>query len=224
MDRNPARARMRRILRALRRDYAPGGRIRTQLRARGPYRILVAVLLSAQCTDKAVNGVLPRLFQTYPSPARLARAAPAAVGRIIRRLGLWRSKSRHLAGLGRLLMTRHAGRVPPDLAALEALPGVGRKTALVVLHHAFGLRPGIAVDTHAGRIARRLGFSRAASPEGVERDLLPIVPPAARGELTNLLIAHGRAVCRAVRPSCGRCRIRTECPYESLPSGRGMNR
>lgn len=212
--------RMRRVLAALRHAYAPDGKIRTALSARGPFRLLVAVLLSAQCTDKSVNRVLPSLFRAYPDPRHLARARPSDLERVIQSLGLFRTKSRHLVSLARLLVERHNGKVPRDLDALVKLPGVGRKTALVTLAHAFGIAPGIAIDTHAGRIARRLGFSRAASPERVEKDLLPLVPPSSRGEITNLLIAHGRALCRARAPLCGNCFLAPVCPYPREKRGR----
>jgi endonuclease-3 len=178
----------------------------------GSLELLVATILSAQCTDVRVNQVTPALFRRYPTAADYAQAPLAELEEAIRPTGFFRNKARSLRGLGAALVERHGGRVPETMAELVRLPGVGRKTANVVLGNAFGRDEGIVVDTHVGRLARRLGLTREDDPEKVERDLMELVP---RGKWTlwaHLLIAHGRAVCRAPRPRCGECPVADLCP------------
>lgn len=172
----------------------------------------MAVVLSARCTDAAVARVAPGLFARFPDAAAFARARPAEVGARIRSLGLWRSKARSLVAAARFVVRAHGGRVPRRLDDLVRLPGVGRKTANVVLGNAFGLAEGIAVDTHAFRLARRLGWTTAETPAAVERDLVRLFPRRRWTMLTHLLIAHGRAVCRPRRPRCGACLLAPLCP------------
>jgi endonuclease-3 len=179
---------------------------------RSPLELLVATILSAQCTDARVNQVTPMLFRRYPGAADYAEAPIAELEQAIRSTGFFRNKARSLRGLGAALVEHHGGRVPETMAELVRLPGVGRKTANVVLGNAFGRDEGIVVDTHVGRISRRLGLSREDDPEKVELDLMQLVP---RGKWTlwaHLLIAHGRAVCKAPRPRCGECAIADLCP------------
>lgn len=177
----------------------------------GPLQLLVATVLSAQCTDARVNLVTPALFARYPSAADYAVAAPEDVEEIIRSTGFFRSKAAAITGIGRVLVERHGGEVPGRLEDLVTLPGVGRKTANVVLGNAFGV-PGITVDTHVGRLARRLGWTRSTDPVEVEADLAALFPPEEWTMLSHRLIFHGRRTCFARKPACGRCPIAHLCP------------
>lgn len=183
---------------------------------RSPLELLVATILSAQCTDARVNQVTPALFRRYPTAADYARAPLAELEEAIRSTGFFRSKARSLQGLGAALVERHGGRVPETMAELVRLPGVGRKTANVVLGNAFGRDEGIVVDTHVGRISRRLGLTREEDPEKVERDLMKLVPRENWTLWAHLLIAHGRAVCRAPRPRCAECPVAELCPSREV--------
>ncbi len=176
-----------------------------------PFQLLVATILSAQCTDARVNMVTPTLFHRYRGPAALAGADPAEVEEIIRSTGFFRAKTRSLLGMSRGLVERFDGRVPPDLEDLVTLDGVGRKTANVVRSVAFGL-PGLPVDTHVGRLARRLGLTREDDPVRVEQDLDELVPPDERGAFSLRLILHGRSTCTARSPHCGDCILVDLCP------------
>lgn len=177
----------------------------------GPLQLLVATVLSAQCTDARVNLVTPALFARYPSAADYAVAAPEDVEEIIRSTGFFRSKAAAITGIGRVLVERHGGEVPGRLEDLVTLPGVGRKTANVVLGNAFGV-PGITVDTHVGRLARRLGWTRSTDPVEVEADLAALFPPEEWTMLSHRLIFHGRRTCFARKPACRRCPIAHLCP------------
>jgi endonuclease-3 len=185
---------------------------RCALDHRSPLELLVATILSAQCTDARVNQVTPALFRRYPSAADYARAPLAELEEAVRSTGFFRNKARSLQGLGAALVERHGGRVPETMSELVRLPGVGRKTANVVLGNAFGRDEGIVVDTHVGRISRRLGLTREEDPEKVERDLTRLVPGGKWTLWSHLLIAHGRAVCKAPRPRCGVCPVADLCP------------
>ncbi|GGO95391.1 endonuclease III [Actinomyces gaoshouyii] len=179
----------------------------------GPYQLLVATVLSAQTTDARVNTVTPELFARFPDAVALAGADPEALEEIIRPLGMQRTRAARLIGLGQGLMERFDGVVPPDRKALTSLPGVGRKTAHVVLGNAFGI-PAITVDTHVGRLARRLGWTEWADPLRVERDIAALWEPERWTDGCHRLIEHGRAVCRARSPRCGDCALVAEalCP------------
>jgi endonuclease-3 len=196
------------ILAALRAAYPEVG---TELRWRTPFELLVATVLSAQSTDRGVNAVTPALFARYPDAAALAAAPVEEIEDAIRTLGLYRTKARHLRALGEALVARHAGEVPKRRDALESLPGVGRKTASVVLATAFGV-PALAVDTHVARVARRLDLSRGRTAAAVERDLCRRVPRREWIWLHHALIRHGRRVCRARRPACQACTLAPHCP------------
>ncbi|MGE0454335.1 MAG: endonuclease III [Vicinamibacteria bacterium] len=172
---------------------------------RTPFELVVATILSAQCTDKRVNEVTPGLFAHYPGPAALAAANPAALEEEIRPTGFFRAKTRSLQGCARRLVEHHGGEVPAQMDALVKLPGVGRKTANVVLGHAFGRNEGIAVDTHVLRVSNRLGLARADTPEDTERQLMDAIPRERWTRTSDLLIFHGRKVCQALRPACGSC-------------------
>jgi len=193
---------------------------------RSPYELLMATILSAQCTDERVNQVTPELFRTYPSPRDLARALPEQLEAIIRSTGFFRAKARSLIGCARALVESHAGEVPAELNALVRLPGIGRKTANVVLGHAFDVAEGIAVDTHVLRVGARLGLTEGRNAVAVEARLMRLLPRERWTRTTDLLIFHGRKVCDARRPACGRCATFDLCRWDqrqafALPQPRG---
>lgn len=188
---------------------------RCALQFGSPFQLLVATILSAQCTDRRVNLVTPALFARYPDAAALAAADPGALEALIRSTGFFRNKARNLLGCAAALLERHGGEVPKTLAALTALPGVGRKTANVVLGNAFAIA-GMVVDTHVRRLAVRLGWSSATTPEKIERELMALLPAARWTEAGHLLIHHGRAICLARVPRCSRCVLLEECPRRGV--------
>ena len=186
---------------------------RTELHFRNPFELLVAVVLSAQATDVGVNKVTPRLFARAPTPDAMLALGEAEIEKLIGSLGLFRTKARNLIGLCRQLLERHAGAVPDTREALQALPGVGRKTANVVLNVAFG-EPTIAVDTHIFRVANRTGLAPGRNVDAVEAGLLTRVPAAFRQHAHHWLILHGRYVCKARAPDCGQCVLRDLCLWK----------
>ncbi len=177
----------------------------------GPFQLLAATILSAQTTDEAVNSVTPALFARYPTPADLAQADPAEVERLVHATGFFRAKTRSLLGMAAALEDRFDGKVPTAMEDLVTIPGVGRKTANVVRSVGFGL-PGLPVDTHVGRLSRRLGLTTATDPVKVEADLDAIVPARERGAFSLRLILHGRRICVARKPRCGSCVLAHICP------------
>ena len=183
----------------------------TALHYRNPFELLVAVILSAQSTDARVNMTTPTLFKKYPSPQKLAVARERDVQQIIRSCGFFRMKSKNIIAAARKLVEEHAGRVPNEREALEALPGVGRKTASVVMSVAFE-GAAIAVDTHVFRVAHRLGLTLGKTPRDVENDLQKIVPREKWRHAHHWLILHGRAICKAPVPRCGICPVNKLCP------------
>jgi endonuclease-3 len=187
----------------------------TELHYRNAFELLVATILSAQCTDARVNLVTPALFRRYPDANALANAVPEELEPQIQPTGFFRMKTRALIGMARGLVERHGGEVPPSMTALVELPGVGRKTANVVLGHALGV-PGFPVDRHVLRVTGRLGISRSADPEVVETAWCARVPPDRWTRLSDALILHGRRVCRP-RPRCDRCLVRNLCAYYKSP-------
>jgi endonuclease-3 len=197
------------VLRRLERAY-PGATI--ALHFRTPLDLLVATILAAQCTDERVNQVTASLFERYRTAADYARARPSTFEREIRSTGFFRAKTRAVLGMARALVERHGGAVPGSLDALTALPGVGRKTANVVLGNAFGI-PGIAVDTHVFRVSQRLGLARGDAPDRIEAQLAEILPRSAWTRFCHLVQAHGRQVCRARSPACPACPVSTLCPW-----------
>ncbi len=180
------------------------------------FQLLVATVLSAQCTDARVNQVTPALFARYPTPAALAAAPQEEVEEAIRSINFFRNKARALIGLAQALEERHGGEVPREMEELTALPGVGRKTANVVLGVAFGEADGVVVDTHVKRVANRLGLTAESDPERVEQDLLPLIPPEARVQFTHRVIDHGRTICIARKPRCEVCGLVELCPMGSV--------
>jgi endonuclease III len=185
------------------------------LQHRNAYELLVATILSAQCTDQRVNMVTPALFRRYPEPAALAQAQPRELEELIRSTGFFRAKAKSLIGCARALVERHGGELPRSLDAMVKLPGVGRKTASVVLGHAYDIAEGIAVDTHVLRVSGRLGLASADDPVRVERELMELVPRERWTRTTDLLIFHGRKICDARRPACGVCPLFALCRWAS---------
>lgn len=182
-----------------------------ELEHRTPFELLVATILSAQTTDRAVNQVTPALFRVYPNATALAAAEPEQVEPLIATIGLFRNKAKAIVGAARALAAQHGGRVPRDRGALEKLPGVGRKTASVVLATAFD-EPAFAVDTHVLRLSGRLGLSTSDEPRQVEDDVTRHLPPAEWGFTSHALIWHGRRVCAARSPRCADCALNDICP------------
>jgi endonuclease-3 len=178
----------------------------------GPFELLAATILSAQCTDKRVNMVTPALFARYPDAAALAAAKQDDVEEIIRSTGFFRNKATNLIAMAGALVDRHGGEVPADMDALVALPGVGRKTANVVLGNSFARNEGIVVDTHVSRLSQRLGLTRDTDPVKIESSLVPLFPRDRWTMLSHLLIEHGRQVCDAKKPRCGDCPLLELCP------------
>jgi endonuclease-3 len=187
----------------------------TALEYRNEFELLVAVILSAQCTDVRVNMTTPALFAKYPTPQKLARARPEAVEKIIKSCGFFRMKAKNIIACARNLVERFGGRVPREREDLESLAGVGRKTASVVMAAAFE-EPALAVDTHVFRVAHRLGLTLGKTPRQVEEDLTAIVPANKWGDAAHWLILHGRAICKAPTPQCSRCPVNELCPTPAI--------
>ena len=202
------------------REYPGNERELCALAHENPFQLLVATILSAQTTDERVNLVTPALFAAYPTPPDLAGADPDDVERLIRPTGFFRTKTRSLLAMAAALEERFGGEVPSRMEDLVTLPGVGRKTANVVRSVGFAL-PGLPVDTHVGRLARRLGLTAETDPVKVEAELDALVPPAERGRLSLRLILHGRRVCRARRPRCEVCILADFCPSSRAPTRSG---
>ena len=179
---------------------------------RNAYELLVATILSAQCTDKRVNMVTPALFKKYPTPKALAAAPREDVEEAIRSTGFFRNKAKSLVGMAAVVAEEHGGRIPETMDGLTHLPGVGRKTANVVLGNAFDRNEGIVVDTHVTRLSQRLGLTRAKTAEKIEQSLMPRFPRERWTLLSHLLIEHGRRVCAARNPRCGECVLADVCP------------
>ena len=213
--RRPSPAEAARIAEIFARFEAASPDPRTELGYASPFTLLVAVVLSAQATDKSVNKATERLYKVADTPAKMLALGEAGLTPFIAAIGLFRTKARNVVALSRLLLEQHGGEVPLQRAALQALPGVGRKTASVVLNE-LGIEPAIAVDTHVFRVAHRLRLSRGKTPDEVERDLMAIVPEAGRTRAHHWLILHGRYVCVARKPKCGACVVADLCPSREL--------
>jgi endonuclease-3 len=179
---------------------------------RNPYQLLVATILSAQCTDARVNIVTPELFARFPDAEKMAEADPAELEEIIRSTGFFRNKTKSILGASRRIVEAYRGTVPRTMEELLTLPGVARKTANVVLGTAFGIGEGIVVDTHVDRLSHRLGLTKGKNPVQVERDLMKIVPGSDWIRLPHILIHHGRQICSARKPKCGACPVQDLCP------------
>ncbi len=186
--------------------------VKTQLHHANPFELLVATILSAQCTDRQVNQVTGPLFERFPTPRALAEARPGDVEKLVHSTGFYKNKARNIQACAAALLERHGGEVPAELEALVALPGVGRKTANVVLGAAFGI-PGVVVDTHVARISRRLAFTAHTDPVKIEFDLMAVVPKRSWNVFGLHLIYFGRDICTARKPACHRCPVERLCPY-----------
>jgi endonuclease-3 len=204
-----AAARAPEILTRLRAAYPDA---RCALEHRNAFELLCATILSAQCTDARVNIVTPLLFDRYPTPEALARARPSDVEEIIKSTGFFRNKARSLIGMAQAIVAEHGGEVPHTMAELRDLPGVGRKTANVILGNAYGINEGVTVDTHVTRLSRLLGLTRHDDPVKIEQDLMALFPQDHWALLSHLLIFHGRTICIARRPRCDECVLADLCP------------
>ncbi len=203
-------ARLNTILAILKRLYPKS---RCSLVHKSALELLVATILSAQCTDERVNLVTPGLFKKYRSPVDYAKAAEGELERDIQSTGFYRNKAKSLRGMAQALIERHKGKVPDSMEELVELPGVGRKTANVVLGNAFDKNIGVVVDTHVSRLSQRLGLTSHNDPVKIEQDLMAIVPQQDWTLWSHLLIDHGRAICQARRPKCEQCPLLPHCPF-----------
>jgi endonuclease-3 len=176
------------------------------------FQLILATVLSAQSTDVMVNKITPELFKRWPTPKTLANADPAQVEQVLSKIGMFRQKTKNVIGLSKRLIERHGGQVPHTLAELVELPGVGRKTANVVLGVAFGTPEGVVVDTHVQRISQRLGWTKHDEPIAIEQDLMTLFPQSEWDMLSHTLIFHGRRICTARKPACSACPVTAECP------------
>ena len=201
--------RRKRILKKLNAAYPVAA---CSLRHESPFQLLIATILSAQCTDKRVNEVTPGLFKRFKTPEDFLHAGIPEIEDAIRSTGFYHNKAKNIYALCQRLKEDCGGKVPHTIDELVSLPGVGRKTANVVLGNAFGIIEGIVVDTHVGRISRKLGFSEAADPGKIERDLTAFVPKKEWIDFSHRLIMHGRQICRARNPLCGQCPLASDCP------------
>jgi endonuclease III len=184
----------------------------TALQWRSPWELLVATILAAQCTDERVNRTTPELFRRWPTIEDMAGADQSEVEAVIRPTGFFRNKAKSLTGAARKIVSRFGGEIPRTMEGLTSLPGVGRKTANIVLSNAFSVHEGIAVDTHVRRVAFRLGLTGFRDPKRIELELLPLFPRASWGEINHLLVLFGREICKAPSPLCSRCPLQDLCP------------
>jgi endonuclease III len=179
---------------------------------RNPFELIVATILSAQCTDQRVNMVTPALFERFPSAEKMSAAKPEVLEEMIKSTGFFRNKTKSLLGMSGTVVEKHGGEIPRSMDELVELPGVGRKTANVVLGNAFGIDEGIVVDTHVSRLSNRLALSRESDPVKIEQDLIALYPKNRWTMLSHLLISHGRAICDARKPLCEKCVVNRLCP------------
>jgi len=196
------------IYRQLSKNYP---NVRCELDYKNAFQLLVATVLSAQCTDKRVNQTTPALFKKYPNPQKMAKADLRDIQNLVKSTGFFRAKAKNIKGLSNKIMEEFDGKVPSNLEDLITLPGVGRKTANVVLGHAFGI-PGITVDTHFGRLSRRFGWSKQKNPVKVEFEVGELIPAKEWTNLSQRMIWHGRRVCHSRKPACGACALAKLCP------------
>jgi len=213
-DREPDRSRhAKRVYRELLKLYPGAHCALTHCNA---YELLISTILSAQCTDVRVNKVTPSLFEKYPNPMAMAQAPLHDIEEAVRTTGFYRNKAKHIQATCRILVDQHQGRVPDTMQELVRLAGVARKTANVVLGNAFGKNEGVVVDTHVGRLSRRLGFTQHTDPKKIEQELIALFPRKNWAMLAHLLIFHGRAVCKARKPLCETCSLAKICPKMTL--------
>ncbi len=197
------------IERLLRKEYPDA---HCELDYRSPLELAVATILSAQCTDKRVNMVTPALFARFPTAAALAAADQSEVEELIKSTGFFRNKAKSIIGMAKAVVAKHGGEIPQTMDELFALPGIGRKTANVILGNAFGINEGIVVDTHVARLSKRLGLTRETDAVKIEHALMPLFPKTSWTLISHLLIWHGRRVCDARKPRCADCVLRRICP------------
>ncbi|PQO38110.1 endonuclease III [Blastopirellula marina] len=209
------KAQARRVVRQLKKDYHDA---ECALNFDSPFQLLIATILSAQCTDVRVNIVTKDLFAKYPTAEKMAVAPVKTLEKIIQTTGFFRNKAKNIHAASQALVDDYDGEVPKDLAKLVELPGVGRKTANVVLGTAFGIPSGVVVDTHVGRLTRRLGLTEKADAVKVEEELMEVVPKKEWINFSHRLIHHGRAVCNARKPKCEECHFLKFCPQEGVAS------
>ena len=185
---------------------------KTALNFTTPIQMLVSTILSAQCTDVRVNMVTPALFAKYQTAEDFAQAKKSELEQMIRSTGFYRNKAKNIQGAAKMIVEKFHGKLPNTLEEMVELPGIGRKTANVVLHNVYQVVEGVVVDTHVRRLSRRLGLTKQSAPEKIEQDLMEILPQSDWANISYLLIDHGRAVCKAVRPNCGGCALNNICP------------
>lgn len=198
-----------RVLRRLKADYPDA---HCALEHESPFQLLIATILSAQCTDKRVNMVTKDLFEKFPEPADFAAAPVKRIEKSVQSTGFYRNKAKNIKSCCQDLVDKHEGEIPQDLESLTKLAGVGRKTANVVLGTGFGLATGVVVDTHVGRLSRRLGLTTNTDAVKIERDLMPLIPKKRWVQFSHQMIDHGRAICDARKPKCDECSMRKFCP------------
>jgi endonuclease-3 len=201
------------VLQLLEQQY-PGAHC--ELFHRNPFELLIATVLSAQCTDERVNKVTPALFERFPDPESMSKADLKELEELVRSTGFFKNKAKNIKSLAVDLVRLHGGQVPKEMESLTALSGVGRKTANVILGNAFGLTTGVVVDTHVGRLSRRWGWTRSEDPQKVEQDLMRLIPSERWVRLSHEMIFHGRRVCSARGPKCSSCYMSEICPQLSL--------
>lgn len=197
------------VFKILEKDYPNP---KTELTFEDPFQLLIAVILSAQCTDERVNSVTPALFAEFPTPQKLAAAAPQRVEKLIHSCGFYKNKTKAIISTSQSLVDHFAGKIPDTMEELTSLAGVGRKTASVILNQAFD-KPAIAVDTHVARVSYRLAWTKSKNPLIIERDLKKLLPEALWALVNGTLILHGRRICKARKPLCEQCQIAKLCPY-----------
>jgi endonuclease-3 len=210
------KGRVREVIRRLKRAY-PGAKC--SLNHSNPFELLIATILSAQCTDERVNIVTADLFRKYQKPEDYLKVSPRELEKDIQSTGFFRNKTKSIQGTSKVLTEQYGGTVPQTMEELLELPGVARKTANVVLGNAFDIKAGVVVDTHVTRLSHRLGFTQAKTAEKIELDLIPIVPKKDWVIFPHLLIAHGRKICKARNPLCAECPVERQCPSSYLKTG-----
>ena len=201
------------VIKAVKAAYPKAG---CSLKHRSVWQLMVATILSAQCTDERVNLTTPNLFKAYPTPKALGVAKQENVEKLIRSCGFYKNKAKNIIAASKMIAENYKGRVPKTMEELTKLPGVARKTANVVLGTGYGINDGIVVDTHVTRLSNRLGLTKNAEPEKIEKDLMRIVPREEWTNFSHQLIAHGRAVCQARNPKCADCPLKTFCPSKGV--------
>ncbi len=203
------KARILHVIKTLKTVY---GDAHIALKSKDPFQLLVSVILSAQCTDVRVNQVTPVLFKRFPDVRSMSEAPLEELEELIRSTGFFRNKAKNIKSASKIIIERFNGELPRTMDEMITIPGVGRKTANIMLYNAFGIIAGIAVDTHVKRLAKRLGMTSEKDPNKIERDLMAIVPKKDWGTITYVLINHGRQICRARKPLCNKCPVQDACP------------